>query len=195
MDQLLTMFLSGQRAFTSRVHAVADDQWAGATPDTEWSVADLVAHLVDEHRWAAPLLHGLDFGSAGKVVEGTRQLPAGGGTGANLATAWDEAAAGSAEAFTADGALARTVALSRGATPVSRYLSEMTFDVTVHAWDLQTAIGYDEPLPDELVEFVYAQVADIGDLSASGLFAAPVGVRDDASTLDKLLALTGRNPR
>ncbi|MGH8961481.1 MAG: TIGR03086 family metal-binding protein [Jatrophihabitantaceae bacterium] len=194
MDDLLRMFLTGRREFTARVHAVTEDQWAAPTPDTEWSVADLVDHLVDEHRWAAPLMHGLDLESARKVVEGTRELPVEGGTGANLAEAWDEAATGSAEAFTADGALERTVELSRGTTPVRVYLGEMIFDLTIHSWDLATAIGYREPLPEDLVAFVHSRAGNLGDLSGSGLFRAPVEVADDAPTIDKLLAATGRDP-
>ena len=71
----------------------------------------------------------------------------------------------------------------------------MIFDLVVHAWDLGVAIGYPEPVPDEVVEPVYEAAKDMGDLSASGLFDAPVDVPDDASTLDKLVALTGRDPR
>ena len=50
MDDPLNVFLKAQREFGDRVHAVAEDQWARPTPDAEWSVADLVGHLVDEHR-------------------------------------------------------------------------------------------------------------------------------------------------
>lgn len=195
MDDQLDRFRAAQQAFTDRVHAVSDDQWRAGTPDTEWSVADLVAHLVEEHRWAAPLLDGQSMASAAKIVEGSRSLPVDGGTGANLAQEWDEAAVASADAFTADGALERTVELSRGATPVRDYLGEMTFDLVVHGWDLGTAIGYAQPLPSAVVESVFAQAKQLGDLSASGLFAAPVEVPDDAPTIDKLVALTGRAPR
>jgi len=195
MDDLLAIFLSAQREFGARVRAVADDQWAAPTPDTEWTVADLVEHLIDENRWAAPLLHGQDLESAAKVVEGFRSLPVDGGVGSNLAQEWDEAAIWSADAFTAPGALDRHVELSRGTTPVRRYLEEMIFDLTIHAWDLAQAIGYPEPLPDVLVSTVYAAVLDVGDLSASGLFAPPVAVPADAPTIDKLVGATGRAPR
>lgn len=194
-DDLIDQFLAAQRAFGDRVHAIAEDQWQRATPDTEWTVADLVGHLVDEHRWAAPLVHGLDLDTAGKVARGSRSLPVDGGVGANIAELWDEAAAASADAFTGDGALERRVELSRGATPAAQYISEMIFDLVVHAWDLGRAIGYDGALPDSVVDPVYAQAKEIGDLSSSGLFAAPVTVPDDASTIDKLVALTGRDPR
>jgi len=51
-DDLIATFSSAQAAFTERVHAVAPDQWQLGTPDTQWTVADLVGHLVDEHRRA-----------------------------------------------------------------------------------------------------------------------------------------------
>jgi uncharacterized protein (TIGR03086 family) len=195
MDDL-DRYLTAQQAFTERVHAIAPDQWQLDTPDTEWTVADLVAHLIEEHRYAAPLLHGQDLETAAQIVEGSRSLPVDGGVGANLAEEWAEAALESADAFAADGALDRSVALSRGTTPARDYVKEMTFDLVVHGWDLATAIDFSgAPFPDEVVEDIYAAAKNFGDLSSSGFFDAPVDVPDDASTLDKLIALTGRRPR
>lgn len=192
---MLAMFQTGVREFGARVHAVREDQWTAATPDREWSVADLVAHLVEEHRWAPPLLHGLDLESARKVVEGTRELPVGGGVGANLAQEWDEASLASADAWTEPDALERTVSLSRGDTPARQYLGEMTFDLCVHAWDLGIAIGYPDPLPEDLVRHTYEAVKQFGDMSGTGFFDKPVDVPEDAPLIDKLVAATGRAPR
>lgn len=194
MDELLEMFLTGQHEFGARVHAVAESQWNAPTPDTEWSVADLVHHLIEEHQWAPPLLRGLDLESAGKVVEGSRTLPVHGGVGANLAELWAEVAAASADAVTADGALDREVELSRGVTAVRTYLGEMVFDLTVHSWDLGKAIGYADELPRPLAEFVLAGFKDAGDLSGTGMFAKPVDIGDDQSPVDRLVAATGRDP-
>jgi len=194
MDEELSRFLSAQRAFSERVHAVREEQWSAATPCRDWSVADLVGHLVEENRWAAPLVHGLDLESAGKVVEGSRKLPVHGGVGANLAEAWDEAATEAGDAFSADRALDRTVALSRGQTPAREYIGEMIADLVIHGWDLAQAIGYPEPLPEDLVEAVYEIAKNMGDLSSTGRFDKPVPVPDDAPTIDRLVALTGRNP-
>ena len=73
MDEPLNAFLAAQRVFTEVVHAVGDDQWHLPTPDTEWDVAELVGHLVEEHRWAAPLTGDLsqstDTGYAHLTVE------------------------------------------------------------------------------------------------------------------------------
>ncbi len=194
MDDLVEKFLTAQREFGVRVHAVREDQWQAGTPDGDWTVADLVAHLVEEHRYAGPLLHGQDLESARMVVEGSRSLPVDGGVGANLAEEWDEASVDSADAVASDGALDRSVALSRGATPVPDYLTEMITDLVVHSWDLATAIGYAEPLPDDLVAAVHDTVQGWGDMSGSGVFAAPVSVPGDAPTIDQLVALTGRDP-
>lgn len=190
----LTTFLAAQDAFTARVQAVGPHDWRRPTPDSDWSVADLVAHLVDEHRWAVPLLHGLDLDTAAIVVDASRPVDVDGGVGADLAQAWLEAAAGSADAFSAADVQTRTVALSRGATSVSVYLSEMIFDLVVHAWDLGTALDFAEPLPDGVVAAAWGQVADAEDLSSSGLFDAPVSVPDDAPLIDRLVARTGRDP-
>ena len=69
------------------------------------------------------------------------------GDGAARVREWDLAAATSAGAFRADGALSGSVAITRGQAPVAEYLEEMVLDLIVHAWDLGTAIGYPEPLP------------------------------------------------
>lgn len=191
---LLDAFLRAQRAFGDRVHAVTDDQWEAPTPDDEWNVSDLVRHLVEEHRWAAPLLHGHDLESAGKIVEGSRKLPVSGGVGANVAEEWDEAATESADAFSEDGALDRSVALSRGPTPATDYAQEMTFDLIVHGWDLQKAIGYSGDFPEDIVKAVYEIAQGFGDMSDTGAFRSPVQVDDSAPLIDKLVALTGRNP-
>lgn len=194
MDDLLALFRTASDEFGARVHAVAEDQWSAATPDDQWSVADLVKHVVDEHRWMPPLLHGLDLDSAEKVVAGTRDLPVDGGVGSNLAESWDEAVTGSRAATAEEGALERAVSLSRGDTPAEQYVAEMTFDATVHAWDLGRAIGYPDPLPEELVAWAWEQMPQLGDLAGTGMFAPPVDVPEDAPLVDRLVAATGRQP-
>lgn len=193
-DDVIQLFLSGQRAFSERVAAISDAQWAAPTPDTNWSVLDLVDHLVGEHRWLPPLLRGLDLESAGEVVAGTRTLPADGGVGSNHAELWDEAAIAAADAVVEPGVVDREVALSRGTTPASQYLREMTIDLAIHSWDLGQAIGFTGALPPELVEFALVEVSSWGDVSGTEYFGPPVDVPSDASTLDRLVALTGRDP-
>jgi uncharacterized protein (TIGR03086 family) len=193
MDALQN-FLAGQRAFSARVAAITEGQWSAPTPDEAWTVLDLVDHLVEQHRWLPPLLHGLDLDAASEVVEGARSLPVHGGVGSNHAELWDEAATAASDAVVEPHAVDREVALSRGATPAAQYLLEMTIDLVLHSWDLGQAIGFTEPLPADLVDFAYDQVKNWGDVSGSDYFGQPVDVAADASTQDKLVALTGRDP-
>jgi uncharacterized protein (TIGR03086 family) len=195
MDDQLEKFLSAQREFGARVNAVTEDQWQSPTPDSEWRVADLVSHLIEEHRWAAPLMDGHDLDAARMIAQGARSMPVDGGVGANLAEEWNEAAISSADAFSADGALDRDVSLSSGARPARDYIEEMFFDLVVHSWDLGTAIGYPEPLPDDLVAAAHEKAQSFGDTSGSSMFGEPVRVADDAPTIDRLVALTGRDPK
>ena len=190
-DDLVTTFLTAQAAVTERVHAVTPDQWQLGTPDAQWTVANLVGHLVDEHRWAAPLLAGLDMDAARAAVAGLG--PAGGGAG--LVRAWDLAAATSAEAFGAGGALTGQVAITRGWVPAVEYLEEMVLDLIVHAWDLGVATGYPGPLPAGAVAASYPLAQAIVDRTPAGMFDAPVDVGADAPVIDRLVALTGRRPR
>jgi uncharacterized protein (TIGR03086 family) len=192
-DDLIGTFLAAQAAFTERVHAVAGNQWPLGTPDTQWTVADLAGHLVDEHRWAGPLLDGLDMDAARAAVVARWEPP--GRDGATLVPAWDQAAAMSAAAFRADGALTGSVAITRGWVPAVEYLEEMVLDLVVHAWDLGTAIGYPEPLPAAAVAAIYPLAQAIVDRTPAGMFDPPVEVSTGAPAVDKLVALTGRQPR
>jgi uncharacterized protein (TIGR03086 family) len=191
-DDLITIFRTGQAAFTERVHAIAGDQWNLGTPDAQWTVADLVWHLVDEHRWARPLLAGLALDDAGAVAAG---LGPAARDGVTLVREWDRAAALSAAAFGADGALSGSVAISRGRAPAAEYLEEMILDLIVHAWDLGTAIGYRGPLPAGAVAAIYPLAQAIVDRTPLGMFGRPAEVGAGAPIIDRLVALTGRHPR
>ena len=188
MSELLPLLDAGFDAFSARVHQVKDDQWSSASCCSDWTIADLVMHVVDETRWAPPLLEGHDLGTAGSIVEGTADR-------GDPARNWDAAVVESRRAFYQPGALERTVNLSRGPTPAAQYASEMIFDLAVHSWDLGTAVGDRIPLPAALVDFAWALAQEFGDLAVTGLFGPPVEVAEDASAEDKLVALTGRHPR
>ncbi|MDT4936771.1 MAG: hypothetical protein QOG80_442 [Pseudonocardiales bacterium] len=188
MDNVLHLFDESVRLFDTQVQAVGSGDWDKPTPDTEWNVAALVKHLIDEHLWMPPLLGGHDLGTAEKIV-------AGASTSGDPAADWATASTASRQSVFEPGALERTVALSRGPTPAAEYLVEMTFDAAVHAWDLGTAVGREVTMSDELVGFLYPMFVGMQDeVAATGLFAPPVQIADDAPLCDKLLAATGRTP-
>ena len=191
MDNELGILDQAFQEFSARVDAIPADGWDGPTPATEWTVRDLVLHVLDEHLWVPPLVHGHDLQTAEEIVKAAQSSR----DDQDLAAEWHSAADASVQAFNEPGAIDREVTLSRGPTPCRQYLDEMIFDLVVHGWDLGKAIGYPEPIPESLAEPAYEAIKGAGDLSSFGdMFAPAVSVPEDASTLDKLVAHTGRNP-
>jgi uncharacterized protein (TIGR03086 family) len=191
MSDLLELFNRGLAEFGKRVRRVGADQWTASTPCSEWDVRTLVDQVVDEQVWAPPLMAGHELEPSAAMVESAKRA-----LDDDRVAAWDTASLASSRAFGEPGALDRPVSLSRGATPATEYLGEMAFDLVIHSWDLGTAIGVTDPLPDELVQFGLSAGEQMGgDLSFSGVFEAPVPVADDAPAEARLIALTGRHPR
>ena len=185
--QLLELFQRAQAQFTDRVDAVEPDQWADeALP--EWTVGDLVAHLVTEALWVPPLLAGEPYDLIeGRFPDSTADL-----LGDDPFTSWESAADDALAAFAEDDALIRTVRLSRRPTPASEYIEEMTADLTVHAWDLARATGGDTDLVPELVTAALVYAERLPEDGVPGLFDPPLDVPATASPQTRLLARFGR---
>ena len=185
---LLLLFQRAQAQFTDRVDAVEPGQWeAVALPG--WTVADLVAHLTSEQLWAPPLLAGEPLDQVGqRIPTDPDEL-----IGTDPLTAWETAADGALAAWADPGVLERTVQLSYGPTPAAAYLTEMTADLTVHAWDLARAVGGDTHLDPELVAAAFRHAErHLDDEGTPGLFAAPVEPPAGADLQTRLLARFGR---
>jgi len=170
--------------FGSRLAAVTD--WEASTPDTEWNVRDLVTHVIDEQRWVPHLLAGLTVEQAESDLEPLRD---------DLLAEWRLYSLAATSAWAATTPETR-VKLSYDTVTMAEYLREQVSDVAIHTWDLARAVGADETLDIELVEAVWSVFEPQKEtLAASGLFASPVPLPDDAPLQFRLLALTGRDPR
>jgi uncharacterized protein (TIGR03086 family) len=186
MSTLLEQYDHALAEFGQRVEQVGDDQWSNPTPCTEWDVRTLVAHVVDEQRWAPYLLAGGTVADAGDRFAGDP-------LGDDPKGAWRTASGAAREAFEAAGALDHHVAVSWGEISARDYLWQMTVDATVHAWDLARGIGADERLDAELVRRIHAETEkDVESLAASGRFDPPVHVASHADLQARMLALFGR---
>jgi uncharacterized protein (TIGR03086 family) len=151
-------------------------------------VADLVAHLITEMLWVAPLIAGEPY-AEGRFPEGTADL-----LGDDPLTGWESAADAALSAFAEDDALVRTVHLERGPTPASRYILELISDLTVHAWDLARATDGDTELDGELVTAALLIGEQIPEDGVPGLYDPPLDVSASASPQQRLLARFGRRP-
>ena len=172
------------REFALRLAAVTD--WEAPTPDTDWNVRDLVRHVVEEQQWVPQLLAGRTLAQA------KRELAP---LGHDLVAEWGLYSFAATEAWDA-AAPDALVTLSYDRVSVTDYLREQVSDVAIHSWDLARAIGAPEELDRFLVEAVWTVFEPQRDtLAASGLYAPPVPLPDDAPLQSRLLAITGRDDR
>jgi uncharacterized protein (TIGR03086 family) len=170
--------------FGRRVRRVSD--WSAATPDAEWDVRALVTHVTEEQQWVPPLLDGRSLPQARLAVEPL---------GEDLVVEWERHHERASLAWRAHDER-QHVQLSSDTVTALHYLTEQVSDVAIHTWDLARALGDDDVLDERLVEAVWTVFAPQREtLTASGLFAAPVAVPEDAPLQFQLLALTGRDPR
>jgi uncharacterized protein (TIGR03086 family) len=186
MEQAQAEYVRAMEQFGQKVHAIRDDQWAGATPCTEWSVRDLVNHVTYESLWAPDLMAGKTVAEVGDGYDGDN-------LGADPLGAWDRAAAAAVATFSADGALDRKVDSSMGPLPGPTYLEQLFLDVVIHGWDLARGIEADDTIEPSFVDQLYAEVAPKeDDFKAWGVFGGRVVPPEGADTQTKLLAVLGR---
>ncbi|RDI25554.1 TIGR03086 family metal-binding protein [Lentzea flaviverrucosa] len=174
--------------FDRRVRQIAPDQWSLGTPCREWSVRDLVGHLVHEQLWAPELLAGCTAAQVGDRFDHDN-------LGDDPLVSWVVAAAAAREAWLGPFALAKPVTVSSGKLDAEEYCWQMTADLAVHSWDLARSIGADERIDPDLASAVLKYVErNIDDWSGSSMFDSPVPVSPDADDQTRLIGLLGRNP-
>jgi uncharacterized protein (TIGR03086 family) len=168
------------------VAGVAPDYGPSATPCTEYTVDQLVHHIVC---WVK-VFAGAGAGDpppsdpeAGSIVD-----PAG-----EFRAAAAKAVAGYARLADDD-----PVTLSSGSMPAAASVAMMTGEYLAHGWDLAIATGQPVPYTDEEAEVARAGLAPLlsPEYRGAGMpFGDVVAVPDDASALEKFLAFSGRHPR
>ena len=171
--------------FSARLAAVTD--WDAPTPNAEWSVRDLVTHVIDEQRWVPHLLAGRTVKQANMDLEPLRED--------NLVGEWQLYSLAADQAWRSAPPQAEVHLWGDIVTP-DDFLREQVADIAIHTWDLARAVGANETLDESLVEAVWSVFEpQQATLAASGLYAPPVPIPDDAPLQSRLLAITGRDPR
>ena len=174
-------------AWTRLVESVGTDQWRQRTPCTEWSVRDLVNHVVGEDLWTAPLLQGSTIEDVGDRFDGDLL---GDDPVARAQAAAQEAVTAVADRMPQGG----TVHLSYGEEQLDEYVHQLAADHLVHGWDLAAATGTNPAFDPELVDAIAAWYAEREELYRA---AGAVGARPEASgddPLSQLIAAFGRDP-
>ena len=175
--------------FDQRVQLLTEDRWYVGTPCDRWDARELVNHLVVEQLWVPHLLAGESLAEVGDRYDGDQ-------LGDDPVDAWSQAALVARVAVGEPEAIDGHVDSSMGPLEAAEYITQLTADLAIHAWDLARALSVDEELDPELVEELYPiWLPRADELAASGMFAPPVEVDDDADLQTRLLALFGRDAR
>jgi len=180
MSEVAERYRTVADGFSARLTGVSGEQWSEPTPCTDWTVRDLVAHVVRTQR----LVHAR-LGDAPPVeVDESGDLPA----------QWHSAREAIAHAL-ADDALAATV--------INGMFSEQPFealvgrlvcaDTLVHTWDLARATAQDERLDAGAVAKATEFLTSIDDaIRRPGGFGPKIASAADADAQTRLLNFCGR---
>jgi uncharacterized protein (TIGR03086 family) len=172
------------------IRAIDPAQLDNPTPCADWDVRALVNHLLF---WGPP-----QVGAGRKVLiappgdsEQDADLTSGDWVTAlqahfdDLAAAWGEP-----EAWEGNTQLDASMEM-----PAAVIGGMVVGEVVVHGWDLARATGQHPQWDPELLDWLLEETNGMADQAREmGLFGPEIQVRTSASTLDKIVALTGRDP-
>jgi uncharacterized protein (TIGR03086 family) len=170
---------------------------ARPTPCAGWSLADLLAHMIVQHRGfaAAARDHGADLATwrVASVADAVRSDPA---------RAYADAALDVVEAFSADGADEAPFALpefgDNAVLPGSVAMGFHFVDYVVHGWDVAASLGVDYQLPADVLAAALPLVLAVPDgdvrLLDNVQFDPAVEPVDGAGDFERILRHLGRRP-
>jgi len=185
--ELVTLHRRVVEQWAARVAAVEDSQWEDPTPCTEWSVRDLVNHVVGEELWTVPLLRGKTIEEVGSQYDGD---VLGDAALTSAESAASEAAAVVDEIVPGGG----QVQLSYGEEDMGEYVRQLCADHLIHGWDLAAATGQDRSMEPDLVAEVGEWFAG-KEASYRGFGAVGPRPPSEGDPQSELLAGFGRSSR
>lgn len=166
---------------------VRPDQLDAPTPCEDWTVRDLLGHLVAVLGRVSAIGQGAEPFSVPSMLDGV-------GDG-DWSDRYAEALASWDEVWSDDAVLARSVQAPFGTMPGAAVLGGYISEYLVHGWDLARATGQSAEAPECLAESAYAAaVAKIpADRRGEGVpFNAPITPRPEAGPTEQLANWLGR---
>ncbi len=182
MTEISERFRRNAGHFAELIAGVAPDAWSAPTPCADWTVRDLVRHVVDAYGVFLGLV-GAEMGPIPSVDDD----PAGA-----FGAARDVIQSRLDDPTLADEEFDGFFGPSTFADAVDRFVSS---DLVVHGWDLARATGQDESIDADEAARVLEGAYGFGDAFRSPQVAGPeVSVPDDADVQTRLIAFYGRTP-
>jgi uncharacterized protein (TIGR03086 family) len=173
---LLDLYQRGSDWTASKIPAAAD-KLDDQTPCDDWTVRNLLDHVIDSQEYFAGTARGEDA-----TLPDPSPPPR---IGDDPVAAFDKIRQETLRAHKEPGVLEKT----------GPGLGIAFTDVLVHGWDLAQATGQDATIPDDLAAAAFQMIdGQMPPDKRAGAFKPEVTVADDAPAQAKLLAYTGRTP-
>jgi uncharacterized protein (TIGR03086 family) len=180
VSEIASRYETVAAGFTARLANVTSDQWSAPTPCSDWTVRELVAHVIGTQRGVSARLD--------------PSQPVGVDLSASLPEQWREASHAVADAVNDE---------TRAATVVGGMFGEQSFaslvgrlvctDLLVHTWDLARATGQDERLDADAVASSAQLLASMDDaIRVPGGFAEKIVPSPGADDQTRFLNFCGR---
>jgi uncharacterized protein (TIGR03086 family) len=168
------------------VDALEPDQLGCPTPCSEWTVRDVLNHVVVGHHFSAAVVNGTEPPYA--------QMDLPDLVGDDPRGPYRAGAQVLLDAFSAPGALERRCATPAGEMPGAAWINFAIFDTYVHGWDLARAAGIDAAFPDEVTEPIlgFVRVAFVMPDWPVHVMREPLDGYAGAAPMDQLVAYLGR---
>lgn len=189
MDNLTALPLAAAR-FEAIAALVSSDDLKKSTPCGDWTVAQLLDHVIGGNLMAAALLGGASREDAVAVLTAST-------SGDEPLLAVQDSLRAQATAFADPAVLEMNVHHPAMDMPGAQLLGFRVGDLLVHSWDLARAIGADESLDPEVVAVVATNIEPMRPfIGQVGMFGeGPSGTLDEnADAQTALLDLMGRRP-
>jgi uncharacterized protein (TIGR03086 family) len=192
------VFVLADHALNDVVARIRDDQWAMEMPasfatrvtDHRPTLREIINYHAYDDAWVPDMLAGKTMAEAG--LDNFKGDLLGEEPKLRFAEIVVKACAAAAEIDDLD----RTVHCSFGDFPARGYFWQTNMFRGLRAHDIAKVIGIDFGLPDALVQGIWEEISpQAEEWRAIGVFPAAVAVPDDAPLMDRLLALTGRDPK
>jgi uncharacterized protein (TIGR03086 family) len=163
------------------IAGVRPDQMGDRTPCPDWTVRDLLDHMIG-------VVSGLGAAAAGRARAPFELAP-------DPAAQFDAASASAMAAWRSPGALDRVVDGGPGPMPGRVLAGINLLDTATHTWDLATATGQPAALPDDVARAALeASRQIISPEIRVGRFGPECTAPDGAGPTERLVAYLGRRP-
>jgi uncharacterized protein (TIGR03086 family) len=188
--ELLQRAVAGTREILSKV---PPDQLDKTTPCASWKVRDLVNHIVGSTYWFAATVE------TGVAPASEDDIGGPDVTSGDVMAAFADGSKKAIDAFSAPGAMEKTLKLPFGEMPGAAFVMMAANDQFQHGWDLAKATGQttalDPELAAQLLGFAKAAIPDaFRGPDGKAPFGPAVPVSGSANAVDQLAGFLGRAP-